>query len=495
MASPAQEFYIYRGGEWVPRMVCDFKDHVKFDEIKFNYANIVDYIRILMCIAAGFTINTEWHLLTAFLILGSILLDWIDGPIARAYKQCCIFGSGIDWLADILGDVLIMAWWIFYDHAVIPWLVIATSVEISTGIYDYALIATARYPRLRKGQSGFFAILEWSMPHNEYTHLGVFLWLAYPFYCVFRTLEYCYGYNNIANTASLMNSLTEGNYALTIFLLNRYLLFIPAIMYIWCEMAYGAHIIKSWIEPSKKVQPSVDEIIYEDVTNSPMGGFIHYQGLSANDQKLLQDIYNELQLKLHTEYTSALAQRKVFWINIWQRTGKKTGLMVEFDKSDEMEKLVNSWIAKYYNPDDILLDGYGYILNPINSEEQSFHLDYTIDYSTIFVPLTEISHHNAVQYVIPSPSTSSNMLLESIKNPDCVDLSYLLKDGGFYSVRQCIAKPFTLLKMDFGTIHRGISNKDTYDRLMFYVSVIKKTGVDTAKIPDEPLFHSVEKVR
>ncbi|CAF4851113.1 unnamed protein product, partial [Rotaria magnacalcarata] len=68
-----------------------------------------------------------------------------------------------------------------------------------------------------------------------------------------------------------------------------------------------------------------------------MGGFIHYGILPSSYQTLLQDIYTDLQLKLHTEYKLALSERKVFWINIWQRTGKKTGLMVEFDQSRQLD--------------------------------------------------------------------------------------------------------------------------------------------------------------
>ncbi|CAF1312699.1 unnamed protein product [Rotaria sordida] len=493
MARPTQEYLIYRGGKWVPQLVYDLDDHVTFAEIKFFYANIVDYIRIIMCIVAGFIITTEWHLLTAFLILGSILLDWIDGPIARSYNQCCIFGSGIDWLADILGVVVIMAWWARYDYTVIPWLLVATSVEISTGLFDFSVTATARYPKLKKGQSGFFLILEWTMPENEYTIFGTFLWLAYPFYCVFRTLEYCYGYYEIINTTNVYTSLEELNIVLTLFLLNRYLLFVPAVFYIWCEAAYGAHIIRSWVEVSKKVKPSADEIVYDDVTTSVMGGLIHYGTLATVYQKLLQDIYIDLQLKLHAEYKLVVSQCKVFWINIWKRSGEKTGLMIEFDQSQKLDELVHSWIAKYYDVNEVLLDGYGYILNPASSQAQAFHLDYTTDYSTIFIPLTEISHNNALQYIIPSPSTSSTILSEAIQNPDCVDVSRLLKDGNYYSVRQCVAKPFTIFKMDFGTIHRAISNQESYDRLMFYVSVIKKSAIQTVKIPDEPLFQSADK--
>lgn len=47
---------------------------------------------------ASFTIGMNQPLLTAVLVFGSTLLDWIDGPVARAYNQCTIFGSGVDWV-------------------------------------------------------------------------------------------------------------------------------------------------------------------------------------------------------------------------------------------------------------------------------------------------------------------------------------------------------------------------------------------------------------
>jgi phosphatidylglycerophosphate synthase len=49
---------------------------------------------------------------SAVLLMTSVLLDWIDGPVARAYNQCTIFGSGVDWLADVLVQILTMCWWV-----------------------------------------------------------------------------------------------------------------------------------------------------------------------------------------------------------------------------------------------------------------------------------------------------------------------------------------------------------------------------------------------
>ncbi|CAF1277594.1 unnamed protein product [Rotaria sordida] len=59
----------------------------------------------------AYTITTDWHLLSAFLILGATYLDTIDGRVVRTYDQCSIFGCGIDWLADLLCQIVIVIWW------------------------------------------------------------------------------------------------------------------------------------------------------------------------------------------------------------------------------------------------------------------------------------------------------------------------------------------------------------------------------------------------
>jgi hypothetical protein len=51
-----------------------------------------------------------------------------------------------------------------------------------------------------------------------------------------------------------------------------------------------------------------------------------------------------------------------------------------------------------------------------------------------------------------------------------------------------LAQPFTLIKMDFGAIHRGVANTGDYHRVMFWVSA-KKRG---ALLPPEPLVQAAD---
>jgi hypothetical protein len=153
---------------------------------------------------------------------------------------------------------------------------------------------------------------------------------------------------------------------------------------------------------------------------------------------------------------------------------------------------VDSWareLAKsHYDAAEVELDGYGLITNPVGSAAQDWHIDYTNDYSTIFIPLTELSPENALQYAVLPRSAPRDAYTRATENLDVVDLAALARACEWVSVRQLLAQPFSVIKMDFGTIHRGIANTGGYDRVLFWVSV-KKRG---ALLPAEPLVQAIQ---
>ncbi|CAF1340634.1 unnamed protein product [Rotaria sordida] len=450
MTKPISEYLTFRGGKWVTQLFVETNDITKFNDVKFFYANIIDYIRIIMTLIAAYTITTDWHLLSAYLILGATYLDTIDGRVAHAYDQCSIFGCGIDWLADLL---------------------------FGTGIFDFGITTTRKYPILNKNQTGFFIILDWSIPLNTYTKFGSFIWYVYYLYCILCILEYCYGYNKLISIINLFSIIQEQNLILILFLLNRYCLFISSLCHIWCELAYGIRMIQSWIEPTRKQEPAINEIIYEDVSKSYQGGFIHYKSVSNEYKNLIE---------------TSISKREVFWINLWKRTGNQIK-QITYKNYYEIDKMVHILMEKYYHTNTVILDGYGYLLNPINSQRQAFHIDYNCDYSSLFIPLVPILADNSVQYINPSPFIDSDLFHEATKNYDKINVNLLLQNENYYTVRQCISNPFTVLKMDFRTIRRGISNQDTYHRLMFYISVIRKNSPNQTSIPDEQLIETIKK--
>lgn len=214
-------------------------NRTRFQEIKYFYANLIDYARVILVLMAAVTIYLNQPAWSAFLIIFSTLLDWVDGPVARACGQCSIFGSGVDWLADLLCQIVTMCWWAQMDVSILPWLMLMTTIETGTAIFDFATTATGRYPKLGEKEGGFLVILDWTMPAGCYNWFGTFLWLAYPFWSVAWCLDLSWPVRSYATELTLK------------FL--EWSLLIPTIMYGWNELAYGVFIVTNWTEPARKI--------------------------------------------------------------------------------------------------------------------------------------------------------------------------------------------------------------------------------------------------
>lgn len=253
-------YLVYVAGKWVeesagPNSPKD--NYTSFADIKYYYANLIDYARVLMIVLAGFTVVWDWPLTSAFLIIVSTLLDWIDGPVARKYNQCSIFGSGVDWLADVQTQIVTCVWWSTLDRSVLPWLMIMTTVEVACAIFDFAMTATGRYPKLNQ-KTGFLVILNWCSPCSNYTWFGTFLWLAYPIFSVTCCLDLSWGQPGgilglvlATLKVSLLLFILSFLAASENFETTQYTMFLPAVMYGWCELAYLIHILNNWREPSR----------------------------------------------------------------------------------------------------------------------------------------------------------------------------------------------------------------------------------------------------
>jgi phosphatidylglycerophosphate synthase len=232
------DVWVWKEGKW--RIVRDEVGGApgmrRFKDIWWFYANVIDYTRILMVIVAGFTITAGLHWTSAILIFVSILLDWVDGPVARSYNQCSILGSGADWVADVLGQVVTMAWWVQVSPQVLPWVLIVTCIETACCVFDFATTATLRYPKYpAKPKGGFFWILDLSMPENAYTDWGTILWLAYPIFSLACCLDASFPVKNWILELVLTYTIRIS--------------FIPTLMYAWTELAYLVHIMQHWSEP------------------------------------------------------------------------------------------------------------------------------------------------------------------------------------------------------------------------------------------------------
>ena len=207
--------------------------------------------------------------------------------------------------------------------------------------------------------------------------------------------------------------------------------------------------------------------------------------LDAADRQLLQAAYAESTSRLDAELQASLARQKVFWINLWQRS--RADERIALTNIDDVDRFSRALADEVYGVGTATCDGYGWIINPTGSRTQEWHVDYTDDYSTIFIPLSVLTDRNSLQYVVLPPDLPADVYARATADLDNVDVDLLCREAAWVSIRQLIAPPFAVLRMDFGAIHRGIANTGPYNRVMFWISV--KRGTDL--LPPEPTLQHI----
>lgn len=180
------------------------------------------------------------------------------------------------------------------------------------------------------------------------------------------------------------------------------------------------------------------------------------------------------------EWDAIIARREIFWINLWQRSEAHSVMQIE--GVSEVLSWSRDLVERYYPDGDAVFDGCQFVVNPVGSIAQPWHIDYSLDYTNIFIPMSGLVAQNATQY-IALPSHGLEAAYRAIaSNPDVIDLDLLAESCEYLTVCQLLAPAFSILRMGFGTIHRGVSNAGHADRVMFSISI--KRGEDF--LPVEP---------
>ena len=159
-------------------------------DVWLYYANLIDYLRILMTLVAlalifhNKTIEDPMinYTITS-LILGSVVLDAVDGKVARYFGQSTVMGCGWDWLADILAQYSLAIWCLVSTNAhsgITLFTVFFTLVEIACGLFDFAISAQSVYPTMKDTSSlPWYARVEHLLtPNHSYNLLGWITWLS-----------------------------------------------------------------------------------------------------------------------------------------------------------------------------------------------------------------------------------------------------------------------------------------------------------------------------
>jgi hypothetical protein len=176
---------------------------------------------------------------------------------------------------------------------------------------------------------------------------------------------------------------------------------------------------------------------------------------------------------LRTTFEASSVKQEIFWINLWQRGSPEAPLPVAGAKA--LDKWARELVTTAYADEpSAFIDGYGFITSPLGAKVQPWHIDYNMDQSTIWIPLTRLTTQNCLQYAVLPPHTPPDVLRNAFADVNIVDLDGLVSACDYVSVRQLLVPPYTVIKMDFSTLHHGVANTGDEARTMFWISVSRK---------------------
>ena len=450
--------YINENGKWIDGPVPSHGSVIihrvrkTFADVWLYYANLIDYFRIVMAIVALILIlhYPDWNYVIAFLIMGSVLLDWIDGPVARHFGQSTVMGCGWDWLADLLAQYCLAIWCLEKGTAITSFVVLFTTVEIATGIFDFAVSAQAVYPsETTTNQPWYFIVEDWLTPNQTYNHLGTACWLintAYPLaYCLRAPLWLCY------------------------------LLMPFAILYAWHEVCQFIFIVENWRETTAHLQSDG----------------IHYRRHCKEEEIYLLNKTFDICKVL---FKIPKKEEKIYWINLFHNGQVHPQLLRDGQWSD-MNVWVHSLMKEFWDNPRVLLSC-GFIISPAQTKDnQNWHHDYGRNVSNLFIPMTPVTENNSTQYLRhPGGKMKVNEEDEKEQNYPTPDQMMDQQGAPYLEVCQPIVRPFSILKMEPGTVHRGIANKEMTDRILFFICTNDKEldlmesygmNFEDVTIPDE----------
>lgn len=396
------------------------------------------------------------------------------------YNQCSIFGSAADWAADVQAQLLTAIWWATLEPWVLPWVSLAVLIEMLTMIFDLSMTVTTRYPTLAESQPNpIYRILDWATPSGKYTHVGTFLWLAYPIFCLARILHLSWPERS----------------ALTGFLLylTQLALFVPSLMYLWNEAAQCALVLSQWSEPRRKYDNEPDGA--DDAAAEAGAGRLAPASYADTTYRIVGSLTN-MEISYVMQMLDVLKQRpswavnargnEVFWVSPSQLHVQESSL-AEYHElrasipcCKQLDAMAERLVKRHYD-DGAVVDGWGVICNPTGSRTQAWHWDYTADHSSLFIPVEGLEIENCTQYLAFNSEEDRLAALSTVTSPDVIDIERIRAKLGYVSARQLFPRPFDIMRMDFGAIHRGLSNPHAKLRVVFWISITRNGAVSPAE--------------
>lgn len=200
-------------------------------------------------------------------------------------------------------------------------------------------------------------------------------------------------------------------------------------------------------------------------------GFFDRGNLPEADRATLSEAFSTLKSAMGADYDRQVRAKEIFWLNVWQIDPRGDRLTLADRALDARLRALSERLLRDECEENAIMNGYGFIVNPVGSKGQVWHVDYTTDAAVLWIPVTAYTEYNATQFVTLPEDTPADVLEDIASYVDEVDLDDVCRRVPAVRINQFCAQPMRMLYMGRGTIHRGIPNAGAEDRIGFYVSM------------------------
>ncbi len=152
---------------------------------------------------------------------------------------------------------------------------------------------------------------------------------------------------------------------------------------------------------------------------------------------------------------------EIFWTSVFADNGQTTNIPYSQGLYDYISglrwQIMEFWCKR--------INGFGTLINPSNSVEQDWHIDYTWSYTSLFIPIENCTSSNMTQIM------TSSIVWGYFHN------SRNIKEKEQENVMATIIVPrkWSLLLLPPSTFHRGVKNNSDMDRTLFWISYQSRT--------------------
>ncbi len=163
-----------------------------------------------------------------------------------------------------------------------------------------------------------------------------------------------------------------------------------------------------------------------------------YKIEELNDKKhnLLVECYslclNYLGKKLYDKFVN---DKTIFWVNLYQHdkvnTDDKYHELLSSNPIIELMSWMRFFIEEKFNK-SLKIVRLQFIINPIGSVHQRWHIDYNEYFSNLFIPLVPLNNNNSPQFIVLSDKIKYHDYKKIMANPHNIDLSFLNSDYDSY---------------------------------------------------------------